>query len=317
MTSAVAAPMATIPLAFYQNRPSSEPLRLEVFTRHRAPDERHFYASNVTLADFDPVLAPELRGLEAILYRLPPSLLNANYWEPYSREAEAQVRERMTGLITRQEGERTQVWRSDAVAPGRLLRDGLEIPVELVLGYAFRAKGEDVPALGRAWAEAGDLGRERFEFVAFSSLPAGEALRDRVLQGHNDLTAMRLAAPDARLAFAAQGRHVARAVFTTAAAQRKCVASAIRGFAVAATGAVVAPPNDRVCDQVLGLAEGLGLTCDAGVDLLNRGRSFEFKMHLGRTEWGLTLPPGHEPPPGEAFILLYYDRIAGLWAVAR
>ncbi len=316
MPSTAELPTPMLPLAFFQRLPEGVKPRLEIYPRTRDGRERHFYAQDVSAADVLPLLAPALSGLEAVVYRMPAPLLNPNYWEPYTREGEAKVREKMTGLVTRQEGEQTQLWRADAVAPGRLFRDGVDVEAELVLGYAFRVKGRDLPKLAATWdGQAG--ARDRFEWIAYSAIPGGEGLKDRVLQGHNDLTAFRFSVTESRIAFASSGDRRMRAIFSDPALQRKCIASAIRGYAMRTTGAVIAIPNDRVCDQLAAIGDGYGLSSSPAADFTDRFRTYEFKLHLGRTEWGLHPRAGADLNPSDAHVLLYYDRIAGIWAVAH
>jgi len=58
----------------------------------------------------------EVRAGEALIFRMPSDLLNANYWEPLTKENENAVREKLTGIITRTEGDQVLLWRADRIA---------------------------------------------------------------------------------------------------------------------------------------------------------------------------------------------------------
>jgi hypothetical protein len=75
----------------------------------------------------------------------------------------------------------------------------------------------------------------------------------------------------------------------------------------------VSAPIDKVCDDFLALARW-GLTSTPDKDFVSRGTAFEFKAWMGVSPWSEPLT-GDNPPPEEQ-ILIYYDRVAGIWAVA-
>lgn len=297
---------------FLQQTSTAGPAPLEMFVKVREPGEFHFYAKHVSILDFFLSFGGDIRGLECLIYRMPPALLNPNYWEPLTRETEALVREKMTGVIIRQEGEKTLLWRADAVAPGRYLRDGLDLPLELLHGYVFRTGGEAVLQIGRAWAG----GQDRFEWIGFASLPPGPEAAEIAVGAHADLTAFRLRAPEARMAFTSLDDRVIRVVFPDRAKLRRAVAATVRGFATGITRQPSAAINDRVADQMIRLCDGVGFSSDPKRDFLDKRRTFEITARLAATEWGVHLRPGQETLLGDEKVLLYYDRISGLWAVA-
>jgi hypothetical protein len=298
--------------AFLQHTHATELPRLDLFVRLREPAEHHVYLRHLSVADFAAVFEAEMRPLTALVYRMPGSLLNPNYWEPLTREAEHAVREKMAGLITRQDGERTLLWRADSIAPGRWLRDGLNVPVELLHGYLFRMSGEGLLSLGAAWTG----GRERFEWMAFSSVPEGDAGRSAALNAHNDVTAFRLSQPEQRIAYASVEDASTRLLFADRGMARKAAGAAVRGFALNCFQRPLPRINDRVCDQILRVCDGVGWTASPDRDFVDKGRAFEIACHLGRTEWGVHLHPGHPPLLGNEKHLVYYDRTSGIWAVA-
>ncbi len=306
------ATMQTTRDLFFQQTQSAEPPPLEMFVKVREPGDFHFYCKHVSFLDVALSFGAEIRPLDCLVYRMPPGLLNPNYWEPLTRESETAVRDRMTGIVTRQEGERTLIWRSDAVAKGRLLRDGLDVPVDLIHGYVFRTTGEGLLKLGRAWAG----GRDRFEWIGFASLPEGEKAAETALTAHADLTSFRLGSADERIIFSSLDDRTVRLLFSQRAWLRRAVSAAVRGFVVGLAKQPTAYINERVGEQLVRLSDGVGFSVDPRRDFLDKGRTHEVTAHLGRTEWGMQLRPGQDALVGDEKILVYYDRISGLWAVA-
>lgn len=314
MISTVEQGSAPAPGASFQPAPANRPAPLEFLARAVEPDEFHFYARGAALGDLAPIVGAELTAAEALVFRLPPALLNPNYWEPHSRSAEGEVRDRMTGVITREEGGATFLWRPDAIAPGRHLRDGLDVPVELLHGYVFKVRGRDLPKLAQAWAAQGEAEKDRFEWIAFKALPSGEALVETALEAHDEITAFRMRLPGATMAFAAGSGRGLRMIFRNGQLLRRCVGTIVRRHLMGLTGAHAATPNDRVCDRIIRRA-GLGLTSHPERDFVRKGTSFEFTAHAGRTEWSPTAA-GHDTEAlAEKRVLFYYDRVAGIWEV--
>ena len=121
-----------------QTSTGRSPAPLELFVRLQGADESHFYTQGLSMTDFGSLFGLELKPLDVLATRLPSELLNPNYWEPLTKEAETAVREKLGGIITRTEGDRALLFRADRVSRGRLLRDGLDVPVELLNGSIFR-----------------------------------------------------------------------------------------------------------------------------------------------------------------------------------
>ena len=128
--------MTTAPRLFLQHTRLPEFPKLELFVRLREPSEHHVYLKGLSCADFASVFEADLKPLHGLVYRMPPSLLNPNYWEPLTRENESAVRERLDGIVTWQDGDRTMIWRADSIGAGRFLRDGLNVEIELQIGRA-------------------------------------------------------------------------------------------------------------------------------------------------------------------------------------
>ena len=310
MTPVAAAPLL-VPGAFFQRHPPGQPIRLEMLAQVKGPQEFHFYISGVTFAEFAPLIAPELASTEALVFKMPPSLLNSNYWEPHSPESEREVREKMTSVITRDDGGAKMIWRSDSIAPGRHLRDGLNVPVDLLMGTVFKVRGPDLLKLGEAWEWQGPVPKDRFEWIAFREL-SGNGTPDSAIRLHEDL-AVRV--PGSVMAFSADGDRQVRLVATQRALFRRCVAAALRGYMMRCTGRPLSAPNDQTCEELIEKA-GHGLTSVSDRDFVSKGTTYEFVARPGRTPWS-----GHpmtESPDGEddLQVLVYYDRVSGIWALA-
>jgi hypothetical protein len=285
---------------------------LELYTRLPGGREHHFYAHGVSAGDFARLFEAELRPLEAFITRMPADLLNPNYWEPLTRESENEVREKLTGIVTRSVGDRVEIWRADRIARTRLLRDGLDVPVELLHGYLFRVSGEGLLRLASAWN-----GRGRFEWAAVR-ISAKSVVTDSILsQIHNDLAQMRLSVPEESFLFATQDDGLTRTVLTDRAHLRRAVEGLVRGFLHASTRAHLGRINAQICDQIADLADGAGLSADPSRDVVVTERILEIHAWQGRTPWGVAPHPGLNVVTGDERVLFYYDRISGLWAVSR
>ena len=279
---------------------------LELFCRLDPPREWHLYAAGLGPAEFVGLFERELKPLTAWIPRLPGDLLNANYWEPLTKESENAVRDKLGGIITRTDGERVLIWRADRIAKQRLLRDGLDVPVELLDGYAFKTTGEGLIALSRAWD-----GRGRFEWAALSGDLSAPSTLSVV---HNDLVRMRLSLGEEGFLYARQADGLARMVFPKVELFRRALEAAMRGFVHAATGVVVGRIGTASLDKIAREIDGVGLSADPARDVLNTGRTVEIHGRTGRTPWGVSMT--HLTRGGDERMLLYYDLMSGLWAAA-
>ncbi len=286
------------------------PRPLEMYVR-LLPDESHFHAQGISLAEFGGLYGAELRGLDVLIYRMPASLLNPNYWEPISKDGETAVREKLQGIVTRNDGERTHLWRADRIPKGRLLRDGLEdVPMELLQGYVFRTTGEGLLQLAAAWD-----GRDRFEWAGVRGLPAGAVSSDVLAKIHSGLTQGRISFFGTLFVFLAQGDGLTRIYFAERTHLYRAIEALLRGFLNGALGVHIGRLSHKVCDQLARLCDGLGFSAVAR-DIVDKGRSLDIYLHMGRTPWGAAAKGDHEVLLSGEKVLLYYDSIAGLWGVA-
>lgn len=284
---------------------------LELFVRLEGADESHFYTQGLTMTDFGSLFGLELKPLDALITRMPADLLNPNYWEPMTKEAETAVREKMGGVITRSEGDRAFLFRADRVSRGRLLRDGLDTPVELLNGHIFRASGEGLLKLGQNWN-----GRGRLEWAGLAGLDKGPIPHDTLSTVHHDLTQSRLSLREELFLYSSQEDGLARVLFARRAHLSRAVEALVRGFVHAAANVHVGRMSRAILEELITLAEGLGISADPGRDVVNTGRTVEVALWIGRTPWGVSPRPGREAVLAKEKALLYYDSISGLWDVA-
>lgn len=307
---AVDTPMNTKELLL-QSAPGRVPHPLELYVRLEGPDESHFYTQGLSVTDFGNLYGTDLRATDAFISRMPAELLNPNYWEPLSKEAENAVREKMGGIVTRSEGDKALLFRADRVSRGRLLRDGLDVPVELLNGSIFRTSGEGLLKLGQAWS-----GRDRFEWAALSGLAKGAVPQDMLSTLQHDLSQSRLSLREELFLFAASDDGLARVLFARRKHLNRAVEALVRGFVHGAAGVHVGRMSFAVVEELISLAEGLGLSADPARDVVNTGRTVEVTLSIGRTPWGVSPRPGREAVLAKERTLLYYDSISGLWDVA-
>jgi hypothetical protein len=231
-----------------------------------------------TASEFADLFRDELRD-DVLLIRVPPELLNPNYWEPLTRSAEEEVRSRVAGVIVWNE----RIWRADAVAPGRHFRE--DVPAILLCGYAFRIRGDRLDFFARAGG--------RLEFVAFRGLPTPTD-RGTVQAAHGDLVRMRLSAPGATLAFASGDP--ARAAFASRALLERAVAEAVRSHVRSVADADPPVVPAPAVAELLRLAGGRPVRSEGVVE---RDGAWEMGLRIGDDD--------------EA--LLYYESATGILEV--
>jgi hypothetical protein len=308
--SAVDTPMNTKDLLL-QTPSGRGPAPLELFIRLEGTDESHFYTQGLTMADFGSLFGLEIKPLDALVARMPSDLLNPNYWEPLTKEAENVVREKLGGIITRTEGDRALLFRADRVSRGRLLKDGLDAPVELLNGHLFRTTGEGLLKLGQSWS-----GRGRLEWAGLAGLPKGPIAPDTLSTAHQDLSQSRLSLREELFLYSSQEDGLARVLFAKRAHLNRAVEALIRGYVHSAASVHVGRMSRSILEEIVSLAEGLGLSADSGRDVINTGRTVEVTLWIGRTPWGVSPRPGREAVLAKEKALLYYDSISGLWDIA-
>ncbi len=288
---------------------AAAPGPLEMFVRLKAPNESHLCARGLTPAGFGGLFPREILPLDVLVTRIPPDLLRADLWEPLTKDAENAVREKTEGIIVRAEDEWTLLWRADRAEPGRILRDGLDAPAELLDGYILRTTGEGLSLLARAWD-----GRGRFEWAGLRGLPR-PVPQDVLDTVHADLAQLRVSIPEEVFLFAAHGGD-ARIVFTRREHLHRSVGALVRGFASGLARTPLSGLNLQVCERIAELADGTGLS-SAGRDFIDKGRTIEVTARTGCTPWSDAPPPGRGPRSGPGKVLLYYDRTSGVWAVSQ
>lgn len=288
---------------------TKDPHPLEVWL-HVAEPAYHFYCHGLSLVDFVRVFASDLKSWTILIYRMPQDLLNPNYWEPYTPASESQMRDRIGGIIVKQEKGKAHLWRGDGAARGRFLREDAGLDVTLIRGPVFVARPSDLDRLASTWMGGGD----RLEWIAATSSMEDPALPDIAARLRRDLSSFRLTQPECRMLYSSQDDHFTKVVFSSHELLRKALDRTLRGFSMTLSRRHAAPMNQRLLDTLIRIADGIGLTADPQTDFINKDRTFEIVANLGRTAWGVLSRPDGEP---DERILLYYDRVSGIWALSR
>jgi len=291
-----------------QNTFTTEPHQLEVFVNRRRANEHHFYCHGLSVTDFASVFRHELRDMTVLVYRTSPSVLNPNYWEPYSEGLERELYDKTGGAIVKSEGQSRYLWRSDHIAKGRHFRDDLQIDAIVLPGLVFRVKGDEFLRLSEAMRDSQD----DVAFVAISKIFNGQdRLAEVARRAHEDVAALTLSLNEERVVYLSQHNHMARVVFASEDHLRKALEAAVRGFCVRIAQAHVSFISRRVMDHLIEFADKTGFLAYPEKDFVDKGRTFEVTLHLGKSEW----PPEEGLVYGDEKLLLYYDRTSGIWAV--
>ena len=291
---------------------TGDPGPLELFIRLAGSREHHLYVNGLGVAELGRFFATTITPLSIIITRMPFGLLNPNYWEPLTRDSEREVREKLVGVVTRSEGDHTQIWRADRISPSRLLRDGVEVPVTLLNGYAFAVDGKGFLDLLEAWD-----GKGRIEWAALEGVPTAGLSTETLAQVHLDLAQRRVSLTDEIFLCSTEEDGRTRLVFSDVKDFHRTVEAVIRGFVHRVAGSHLGHINRQVCNQIARVADGVGISAAANsTGVVDKGRSVEVHAALGRTPWGISLNPGEDPPHDGDRVLIYYDRISGIWAVS-
>jgi hypothetical protein len=291
---------------FLQPGPDQAQAELQLFLWRPAAGEHHFYARGLRLSEFCGVFGRALEPLQVLLASYDPALLAPEFWEPYSRDVEEQLRQAFGGSVTRADDGARRIWRADrARAAGRLLARDPGMAVSLVRGRMLAAPGAFVAGLGD---RPGLL-----EWAAYD--PPGDASDAFGARVQADLDAFRAGATRPRFLFATDPAGGTRVVFSDAAHFRAAVGAAVRGYLVSLCDDHVAAMSHDAVERLAAVADGVGLASAPLGDFVDKGRTFEITGHLGRTRWGVRKPEALESFGDEPRVLVYYDRVSGIWEV--
>jgi hypothetical protein len=291
---------------FLQPGPGRKPGEFQLFLWTPAPQEFHFYLAGLGPAEFGRVFERELKAAQCLVLSYDPALLAPEFWEPSSREAEEKLRTELGGIVVRVHEGTRQLWRADrATAAGRLLAEDPGTALGLVHGRTLLAPGAFLARI----AEPPGLQ----EWAAFKALGADVEAVSGPLQA--DLEHFRLQATRPTVLFSTDAARATRVIFRSPDHRRTAVNAALRGFLVSLCDDHVAPISRRVIDMLCDVADGLGLRCAPETDFTDKGRTFELSAHLGRTLWGVRRPEAMEDLGDDTRILIYYDRVSGIWQV--
>lgn len=265
------------------------PDSLELFAWHPAADEYHFYLQGLSPADVTALFAPELAKARCLVVSYDPAVLAPEHWEAYSRDVEDELRQKLGGVVTRLVDGARQIWRADR-ASEKLLRGRVLALPGSQLG---RFNGTDALV----------------EWAAFAGAE-GDAARAQA-----DIDAFRLRGSGATMLFSADGAHSTRLAFRSAEPFRRALNAALRGFAAARGTAHSADVSHRVIDTFAAVIDGVGLKVEGDGGFVDKGRTFEIVGRLGRTRWGVRRAEALDAIGDDGLMLIYYDRVSGIWQV--
>jgi hypothetical protein len=284
---------------------------LEFFPRRRSDREHHANLRGLAVAEWASLFRGEIAGRTVYAFVLPPSCLNPAYWVERSEEVEREMREKLGGIVEREDRGVRSLWRADRVPQGRALREGLGGAPEILPGPVFKFAGRDFLRAAEGLTEPAEPARI---LVAASPLNGQDRQAALLPVAADDLRHVRITLAEERMMFAAEGDGSARLAFAEASGAQRVLEGVLRGLFHRLSGKHVALIRRQLLADLLRLADGVGLFADPARDFVDKDRSLELTMHLGATGW----PPERELPAEDPRVLLYYDRTSGIWeAIAQ
>lgn len=286
---------------------------LEVLPHVRREGESHLYLRGLVPKDFATLFRRELAGRMIPVFQMPPSALNPDYWEPWSRESAREMSERIGGVVEDTTGPRHRLWRADRVGPGRALREGRGVQPEMHPGPIFVFSGEDFLKLSETLTDPSEP--IRFAVPKRTAAEDGENRAEFFRRAAEDLERLEITLPEERILYRNDPDGQAKLLFSDRDLFLKTLGGAIRGFVHRRSGEHVSYISRGTLESLLDLANGKGFLADPVADFVDKDRSLELSLHIGETVWKpRERAPGKEPewePPA----LLYYDRTSGIWAL--
>lgn len=279
---------------------------LEFFPCRRSENEHHAYLRGLSVAEWASLFRSEISTGAVYAFAMPASSLNPAYWTPHSEEGERELRERLGGVIEREEHGLRRIWRADRVPPGRILRDGLVGSPEILPGLVFKFSGPDFVQTAQALTDSGEPARI---LVAATATNGQDRETTFLSTGGNDLRHMRLSMREERMLFASDGDGMARLVFAEPSHAQTTLEGALRGVFHRLSGRHVTFIRRQVLAHLLSLADRVGFSADPARDFIDKDRSLELTLHLGKTIW----PAEREITEEDPRVLVYYDRTSGIW----
>lgn len=265
-----------------------------------ADDELHFYAKGVTAREFAAVFEPEIAKAPCLVTTFDPAILAPEFWEPLTRDAEESLRGTLGGVITRG----GELWRADR-AGGKLLAGNGE--ATLVHGRVLRASGAFVAELAKSDAA--------LEFAVFKELPVEAELGRLASRLAGEVETFRPVTAKPEILFSHDGSGAVRAVFRSRDHLRRAINALLRGYLHRLTGQHIGFLPVRAADRFAAAVDGLGCASSSS-DFLDKRRTFEFQAWLGRSAWPVRTPDALEDLGEDPRLLVYYDRVGGMWEVA-
>ncbi len=269
----------------FQNTAISE---VEVFIDVRSAGEIHLYALPLNIADL--AFTKEPSGMNFVLSKFDTGILNESYWEKGTSD---DVNDK---FITK-EG---HIFRHDYCPTGRLFKDELGLTGEVIGGNL-------VKTAWKSFQKICELSRNSTCPIEFSALQT-DAISYHDLQ--NSFTLFSFTTPLQKFLYSSADNRIAKIVFREKGSALKLLEAILRDLLIKLTGAHVSHINTKTLEMILDTTDKLGFTIHPERDFINKDRSFELVLNLGKTGWGVH----HELFHGDEKLFLYYDRTSGIWA---
>jgi hypothetical protein len=265
---------------------------LQLFIDARSQSEVHFYVSPLNLADFVHVISVPSNST-FVFSKFDTSLLNESYWEKATSSLPAGK------YITNQEG---MVFRSDYCPAGRLFRDGLGIDGEVISGNMVKF---DL----KSFLQVCELSRKsscQIEWIAIG--PENSQSYHNIADAFDTFS---FTTPSQRIMYSATENTMAKIIFRGREDALVLIESILRDLVSSLSGSHVSHINSKTLDSIFEFADKIGLSISPEQDFINRNRTYELALNLGKTSWGAH----HELLHGGEKLTLYYDRTSGIWAL--
>lgn len=289
---------------------------LEIFVRAEGGEAGgELVVRGLTVRDFASLFRGEISARTVCVFRMCPSVLNPEYWEPWTESSAREMVRRIGGVVEDRRGGTRKLWRADRVGPGRAIRDVFGVRPEITRGPIFWFSGGEFLKISKALTDP-------YEPILFalpkrSGSAEGRLREEEVVAGMNgDLEPARGLGRAGAVLYRNDGEDGAvRLVFADPGWLRRTLEGAIRGWVHRRSGDHVALMSRRTLEDLLHLVDGVGFLADPAADFVDKGRTVEVTLRAGETAWSPRRPAGDEEDAGLPRALLYYDRTSGIWAL--
>jgi len=270
---------------------------IEVFIDKKSDGEILVKISPLNIAEFVKLFETKLRDLTFVMSKFDTSILNESYWEPVISDETETVKFEFSGVILNDKG---QVFNVDHCPPGRLLKDELNVSCELLLGNMLKVNYEGFSKIASQKSTA------PMEWIAFEDLDSHSEKHVQLA-----LSSLSFASVSQRYLYSSNDNRVAKIIFTDRKDVNQLIQAVLRSIVIGVTDGHVAFINKKTLDDIFDIADKLGFAINGQKDFVNKDRSYELTLNLGKTRWGVNYELFH----GDERLLVYYDRTSGIWAM--